>query len=381
VLVDEHDPAHKPPGAPRLHSRELAMRRAALEGSRLILLSATPSVESWWRSENRQIARIDPPPDPWPEVITADTRGILRHHPLTLPLTRAIERTTRHGRRVALIVTRAAATLACDECGAVLRCPQCGVALGWAGSRRALTCRLCARTEAAPRVCPECAGHKLSPFGWDAERVEASVRRRFPRLTVSRQDPAAQILIGTATALRGIRAASLGCVGFVALDGLLRVPDFRSAERSFDLLWAAAEAVGAGGQLIVQTLHPEHDAIQSVREQDLGRFYKNEMKFRAELGYPPFRRLCLVSVHGGDASRSRALIAECADAVRGGDGLTVYPPAPRGMAGARAPRWRFVIKGQENLPRLIAPALMPYLERRRRSGAVVEVEMDPQSLG
>ena len=101
ALIDEHDPAHKPPGAPRLHSRDLLLRRAALDGSRLLLLSATPSVETWWRAQDGQIARAEAPPGPWPQVLTADTRGILRNHPLTLPLTRAIEDSTKQGRRAA----------------------------------------------------------------------------------------------------------------------------------------------------------------------------------------------------------------------------------------------------------------------------------------
>ncbi len=98
VLLDEHDPAHKPPGAPRIHSRDILARRAALEHSRFLLLSATPSVESWWRAGDRQMARPAADAGPWPEIVTADTRGILRNHPLTLPLTRAIEETAPHRR-------------------------------------------------------------------------------------------------------------------------------------------------------------------------------------------------------------------------------------------------------------------------------------------
>ena len=99
VLLDEHDPAHKPPGAPRIHSRELLVRRAAIEGSRLLLLSATPSAESWWRADDHQYRRRAHDADPWPEIVTGDTRGILRNHPLTLPLTRAIEDTARQAAR------------------------------------------------------------------------------------------------------------------------------------------------------------------------------------------------------------------------------------------------------------------------------------------
>lgn len=379
ALIDEHDPAHKPPGAPRLHSRDLLLRRAALDGSRLLLLSATPSVETWWRAQDRQIAAAEQPAGPWPHVITADTRGILRNHPLTLPLTRAIEDSARQGRRAALIVSRRAATLACDECGAILRCPDCGVALALSRDRRELRCPLCARVDAPPERCAACGGHRLSPFGWDPERVQLSVVRRFPRLSVSRQNLEAQVVIGTPALLRALPTRSVGCVGFIALDGLLRVPDFRAGERTWELLWAGAEAVAPDGRVIVQTQHPEHYAVRSALAQDRAVFYKEEMRFRAELGYPPFRRLCEISTRAREDGRARALADECAAALRGLDGLTIYPPAAASPAGARNRRWRFVVKGPADLPHRVAPALGPLLGRRRGSAGVVEVEMDPQA--
>ncbi|HZP39057.1 MAG TPA: hypothetical protein VFE48_21430 [Methylomirabilota bacterium] len=378
ALIDEHDAAHKPPGAPRLHSRDLLLRRAALEGSRLLLLSATPSVETWWRAQDRQITAAAAPAGPWPQVITADTRGILRNHPLTLPLTRAIDESARHGRRVALIVSRRAAALACDECGAILRCPDCGVPLALPRDRQELRCPLCARRDAPPEQCADCGGHRLSPFGWDPERVQVSVVRRFPRLGVSRQSQDAQVVIGTPALLRLLPARSVGCVGFVALDGLLRVPDFRAGERAWQLLWAAAEAVMPDGRVIVQTQHPEHYAVRSAQAQDRAIFYKEELRFRAELGYPPFRRLCQISTRAREDDRARALAEECAAALRGLEGLTIYPPASASPARTRTGRWRFVVKGPADLPHRLAPALRPLLGKRRGSAGVVEVEMDPQ---
>ena len=379
ALIDEHDPGHKPPGAPRLHSRDLLLRRAALDGSRLLLLSATPSVETWWRAQEHQIAAADAPAGPWPEMVTADTRGILRNHPLTLPLTRAIEESSRRGRRAALIVSRRAAALACDECGTILRCPDCGVARALSRDRRELRCPLCARADPPPERCAACGGHRLSPFGWDPERVQVSVVRRFPRLSVSRQSLEAQVVIGTPALLRALPTRSLGCVGFIALDGLLRVPDFRAGERAWQLLWAGAEAVVPDGRIIVQTQHPEHYAIRSAQAQDRSLFYEDELRFRAELGYPPFRRLCEISTRAREDARARALAEECATALRGLDGLTVYPPASASPAGVRTRRWRFVVKGPADLPHRVAPALGPLLGRRRGSAGVVEVEMDPQA--
>ncbi len=381
VLLEEQDPAHKPPGPPRLHSRDILVRRAALDGSRLVFLSGAPSVESWARADHGAFTRLPDSESPWPEIITADTRGILRNHPLTLPLTRAIEDMSRRGRGVALVVGRATGVLGCNDCGALLRCPDCAVALQVRRDRRALVCRLCARVEPLPDRCPACGGRRLGPFGWDTERVEASVRRRFPRLTVSRSDPGAQVVIGTPALLRGGSPGRWGAVGFVWLDGFLRVPDFRASEGVFQLLWAAAEAVGDSGRVIAQTLHPDHYALTAVRDRAREAFYGRELGFRAELGYPPYKRLCHVSARGKTAAAARALLDEAAVALAGITGLVIYPPAALGAPGAAmAARWRFVIKGPAELARLVGPALRPFLERGRRSGGVVEIEMDPVTI-
>jgi primosomal protein N' len=381
VLVDEQDSAHKPPGPPRLHSRDILLHRAELEGSRLVMLAGAPSVESWHRANSSTLIRAGGPPGAWPEIITADTRGILRNHPLTLPMTRAIENMSRAGHGVLLVVSRSAGALGCNDCGTVLRCPDCGVALAVRRDRRSLACRLCGRANPLPERCPGCGGHRLQPFGWDAARVEASVRRRFPRLAVSCTDPDAQVVIGTPALLRAARRRPWGAVGFIWLDGLLRVPDFRAGERVFQLLWAAAEAAGTGGRLIVQTLHPDHYALAAVRDGNRETFYGAELEFRSELGYPPFRRLCQISARGKAAASTRALLDEASAALRGIPGLTVYPALALGNAeAATASRMRFVVKGPDDLPRRIGPALRPFLERGRRSHGVVEIEMDPVSI-
>ncbi len=132
---------------------------------------------------------------------------------------------------------------------------------------------------------------------------------------------------------------------------------------------------GARRRLIVQTLHPDHYAVEAVRDRDRATFYKQELQLRAELGYPPFRRLCRVSARGRSDGEASARAAECARALDGIAGLAVL--SRRAARGGRAVRWQFLVKGPADLPRLIAPALSAVLAARRRSGAVIEVEMDP----
>jgi len=387
VLIDEHDAAHKPPGAPRLHSRDVVLRRATLEGGRLLLPSATPSVEMWWRADSGR-ARLHPPdPVPWPAGSVADTRGLLRREPLTPGLARATQDALAQGRRACLLVSRLTSTLACDDCGAVPRCPECGIALAFSRVDKALSCRQCARCHPAPDTCSACGGRRLSPFGWGADRVEHALLRRFPRARIARYDPdatrgarletqrrlaaGADIVVGTRGALRLFPPASLGLAGFVTPDQLFRVADFRASERAFALMWAAVERVRPDGQVVIQSQHPEHYAIRAVLSQDRGEFYKQELRFRAELGYPPFRRLCRVSVRARQEPSARALADVCGRRLREA-GLTVYPATPdrRGLV------WQLVVKGQADLPARVAQAVAQPPTPPRARG-IIEVEMDP----
>ncbi|OGL10954.1 MAG: hypothetical protein A3I14_08445 [Candidatus Rokubacteria bacterium RIFCSPLOWO2_02_FULL_73_56] len=388
ALLDEQEAAHKPPGPPRIHTRDVLLERAARESLALVLTAATPSVETWWRADSGRIAAEAARPGPWPAVTLADTRGILKVEPLTPPLARAIRETLAAGRRVFLGVSRLASSLACDECGDVVRCAECRIALAYSRAAATLVCRLCARPTPLPDTCPACRGRRLSPFGWGAERVEHAVRRRFPDARVARYDPdatrgargeaqraaatAADVVIGTRGALRLFGPAALGLAGFVAPDQLLRLPDFRAGERTFALLWAAAERVRPDGAVVVQSQNPTHYAFAALTRQDLPTFYRHELRFRAELGYPPFRRLAVVSARGaaGDASRLGAALAA---ALAGAPGLTVYPPA----ADRRGRLVRLVVKGGAELPDLLRAALAEFRGGAAGRRGIMDVEVDP----
>src|SRR5215470_9212656 len=315
VLIDEHEAAHKPPGAPRMHSRDVALARAAREPLALVLTTATPSAEAWWRAGSGLIDMRAREPGPWPTASIADTRGILRREPLTPPVSRAIRETLAAKRRVFLVVSRLSSSLACDECGTVVRCSECAIAFAYSRAAARLVCRVCGGSQPLPDTCAACHGRRLTPFGWGAERVEHAVRRRFPDARIARWHPdsargakgeaqraaaaAADVVIGTRGALRLFGPGALGLAALVAPDQLLRAPDFRAGERTLALAWAAAERVAADGALIIQSQNPGHYAFEAVARQSLGEFYRQELQFRAELGYPPFRRLAVVSAQAG----------------------------------------------------------------------------------
>jgi primosomal protein N' (replication factor Y) len=390
ALVDEHEAAHKPPGAPRMHSRDIVLARAATEGAAALLTAATPSVEMWWRARDTATATMAPAvAGPWPAVILADTKGILRREPLTPPLARALRETLAAGRRAFLMVSRLASSLACDECGDVVRCPVCRIAIVYSRAAAQLTCRVCAATMPLMDTCPSCGGRRLSPFGWGAERVEHAVRRRFPHVRVARYDAdaargkrgeaqraaatAAEVIVGTRGALRMFGRASLGLAGFVSPDQLLRLPDFRAGERMFGLLWAAAERVGGEGVMVIQSQNPEHYAFDAVARQDLEAFYEPELRFRAELGYPPFRRLAVVTVTATAPPEAARLADEIYATARASSRLTVYPP----VADKRPRVRRMVIKGGQDLPAAIEDALVGFRVARPKTRGNMDVEVDP----
>jgi primosomal protein N' (replication factor Y) len=227
------------------------------------------------------------------------------------------------------------------------------------------------------------------PFGWGAERVEHAVRRRFARARIARYDPdagggrrgqgqreaalAAEVVIGPRGALRLFGPASLGLAGFVSPDQMLGVPDFRAAERTFALLWAAAERVRPDGALIVQSQNPAHYALEAVGRQDLGAFYGPELKFRAELGYPPVRRMAIITVGARTAAAERTA-AMVAAALAHGPALTVYAPAADRRNRAR----RIVVKGGRDLPAVLGEALRQFRVPRGAGGrGIIDVEVDP----
>jgi primosomal protein N' (replication factor Y) (superfamily II helicase) len=389
ALIDEHEAAHKPPGPPRMHSRDVALERAVREPLALMLTAGTPSVEAWWRAESGLMDMAAPAPGPWPTVSIADTRGILRREPLTPAVARAIRETLAARRRVFLVVSRLTSSLACDECGTVVRCAACAIALAYSRAAARLSCRLCAATQPLPDTCAVCGGRRLSPFGWGAERVEHAVRRRFPDARIARWDPeaargargeaqrvaaaAADVVIGTRGALRLFGPASLGLAAFVAPDQLLRAPDFRAGERTLALAWAAAERVSADGALIIQSQNPDHYVFDAVARQSLPAFYRHELKFRGELGYPPFRRLAVVTARAHGSTETHRLAEAVGEALRAASGLTVYPP----VADRRDRMRRVVVKGDADLPRRLDEALRDFGPSRPVSRGIIDVEVDP----
>jgi primosomal protein N' (replication factor Y) len=393
AVTDEHDLAYKSPETPRYHARDVARLRVEQEGGSLCLTSATPSVESWWRSEDGQFEMLESGASPWPTVSLEDLRGDASEDPFSDQLRETIAGALGHDRQVLLLAARLgyAPALTCAECGFTVRCFQCGLVMNYRKLDRTIHCRLCGRTEKARALCLKCRGRQITAAGWGTERVEEMVRAAFPKESVIRYDStvakgkdgkiraqaiesgSAHIVVGTRSALRWFRPGRLGAVGVIGSDSWIQRPDFRASERAWQLLWEACERL-ENGTIVIQTRHPEHYVMTSLAHQDKAIFYRYELKFRAELGYPPFTRLARVAVRGANPARSSAFLRVAKQAlIKPPPAVTVYPESRWNR------EWQMVIKGDHTMPEWVRETLLP-LRGRHPSGVRLEVEIDPMEL-
>jgi primosomal protein N' (replication factor Y) (superfamily II helicase) len=388
VVVDEEDPAHKAVDAPRWHARDLVLERVRRDGGESLLTSAAPSLESWVAVRHGDVTSEVGPPAPWPAVervalATGETC-------LSLGLRDAVREALSRGRSVLLLLNRLgfARMIGCADCGAVRRCARCRLALLYHRDTRTLTCRLCGLRVRAASLCARCRGRRLQPLGWGTERLEAEARRTFPEARVVRYDStvaprdaeaartafrsgSARVLVGTTMALRLAEETPVAVAALVVADATLNLPDFRAAERTFQLGWRLAETVETGGSLWLQSFLPEHPAILAVAGGEPEHFYEAEWAERQELGYPPARRMARLLIEGRDAVR----LADDLVARGVGAGVTVLGPAA--LAGGRI---QVVLLGGAELPASVAGVLEPLRGRRRFGGTRVTVDIDPVEL-
>jgi len=387
VVVDEHHPAHKAEDPPRWHARDVALRRAGLEGSPCLLASGAPSLESWVRAQRGSATVRDTGVAPWPIVERVDLRRERGPGCLTPALRDAIRASLAGGQGALLLLNGLGygRALGCAECGAVRRCPTCRVALTYHLRARALECRWCGVRRPAASLCARCRGRRLMPLGWGTERVEAEARAAFPAFAVARYDgsvpPAAaaaareafragrvRLIVGTRMALPLVADAAIGIAALVLADATLSLPDFRAGERTFQLGWHLAEGVRAGGSLWIQSYYPDHPALEGVARGEREAFYRREWAERQELGYPPARRMARVTAQGRDAARlAQDLGKGCREA-----GLVVLGPTP--LPGGRL---RLVTLGDDGLPEVLAGLLGPLRGHRRIRGGRLAVDVDP----
>ncbi len=381
IIVDEeHDTSYKQEKRPLYHTRELAGKRAELERATLVLGSATPSLEAFYRAltgvkpyklltlperiYKRSLPSVDVV-DMREEIKKRNMQGVLSQK-----LSEAITERLKKGEQVILFLNRRGYStfILCRECGFVLKCPNCNVSLVYHFDEQKVKCHYCNHRDEAPRFCPRCGSKKIRHFGTGTEKVEQVVMRMFPRAKVMRMDidtmhyryaaekifnafrqRKVDILVGTQLVAKGWDFPQVTLVGIISADTALNLPDFRSAERTFSLITQVAGRSGRGtkgGEVIVQTYNPDHYSIRLALKHDYHSFYEREMEFRKELNYPPVTNLVLILVRGKDEKKVITTSEKIGSLLkREINRATILGPAPAVLDKiAGKYRWQIIIK-------------------------------------
>jgi primosomal protein N' (replication factor Y) len=370
VLDEAHDGSYKqsePLPLPAYHAPDVAVELGRLSGAAVLLGSATPDLETYYRAAQGAYRLLELPhrifraaahkagayagsASQWvsaalPPVRIVDLRQELRmgnRSIFSLPLQEALRQSLSAGEQAILFLNRrgAASFVLCRDCGHVALCPNCHIPLtlhrpasgprprqGAASPEGRLVCHHCNHREPAPSRCPNCQSRRIRHFGLGPERGEETLRQLFPEARLLRWDRdtatgldherflqafvdhRADVLVGTQMIAKGLDLPLVTLVGVVSADTALYLPDYRSAERTFQLLTQVAGRAGRsqrGGRVIVQTYNPEHYAVQAASRHDYAGFYRQELAYRRQLGYPPFRRLVALRFSEVDPYRCRA---------------------------------------------------------------------------
>lgn len=416
VIVDEeHETSYKQEESPRYHGRDVAVERARQVGALCVLGSATPALESWVKARQGDYVlvgmtkRVDD--RPMPEVEVVDMRREMlegNRSMFSRRLQEELSRCLARGRQALLFLNRRGHSqfVLCRECGLVIRCDDCDVSCTFHEHPAPhLRCHYCDDLQAVPAACPQCHGRYLRPFGAGTQRVEQAVRQLFPGArvqridldTTSRKDEHARlfekvrrgdvdVIVGTQMVAKGLDFPNVTLVGVVAADTSLHLPDFRAAERTFQLLTQVGGRAGRDvheGKVLIQTYAPEHYSIVAARRYDVTGFYTQEARFREGSGYPPFGSLVRILVSSATPHPGAAgLIADATRRAAGTGLVTVMGPSPAPMHKLRGKyRWHILIKGPGDAPRQTAAAARelwgPLLTD---DGTTVAVDVDPLSL-
>jgi primosomal protein N' (replication factor Y) len=416
VIDEEHEASYKNGETPRYHTRDVATVRARLEGARLVLGSATPSLETMVRAESklqllRLPERIGRRPLPPVEIVDlriapkVDGTGAVAW---SVALDSAIVATLARREQALLLLNRRgyAAFLQCPDCGEVWQCPRCSISLTVHQSPPALRCHYCGHEEPLPFTCRVCANPVQQMRGVGTQQLERMLADRYPDARIVRMDldttstkwshqrilesvekGDVDLLIGTQMIAKGLDFPNVTLVGVVDADTGLYLPDFRSAERTFQLLAQVAGRAGRGpkgGRVLVQTRHPTHHALVRAGEHDAEGFLREERALRESPPYPPATSLVNLVCSGPDereVGRRAAWLADWCTALVEKHHLPIIMlgPAPCPLLRIKDRwRWHVLLKGpSESLGRVVRYAA----RRLKREGKTrVVIDRDPVSL-
>jgi primosomal protein N' (replication factor Y) len=417
IVDEEHEATYRQQDSPRYNARDTAIVRAQKQDAVVILGSATPSLESFHNAHTGKYnylqlpTRLGQRPLASAEII--DMRAVFeRHHRPTVfsdELLKQIEQTHERGEQSIILLNRRgySSFVLCRSCGESIQCPNCDVTLTYHRSEQVIICHYCNHRERAPTKCPSCDGKYIYYVGEGTQQIEEKLRKLFPAMRIARidRDTTARrhsfeksladfsngnidMLVGTQILAKGHDFPNVTLVGVVSVDAGLALPDFRAAERTFQLLTQVAGRAGRGdrpGKVLIQTYHPQHYALRHASGQDYAGFYEEEMRHRGNHNYPPFVALASLLVHGSKLDQVRAdaiQLRKQLDEANSERLVRVLGPAPAPLARLKNEfRMQLLIKGRkrQQLREVISAGLKSVAGAGVNLGAI-NVEIDPISV-
>jgi primosomal protein N' (replication factor Y) (superfamily II helicase) len=417
IIVDEEqENSYKQEETPRYHGRDVAIVRAKAEGAVALLGSATPSLETYHharsgkyelltlasRVENRSLASV--------EIVDLREEFQQTHQtsPISATLHAGIEECLTQGTQALVLINRRGYSwsVLCRSCGASVQCANCSISMTHHKSRNRLECHYCGSVQQVPKQCPKCQSQYVYFFGEGSEHLEERLRKEFPGARIARLDRdtartkrqyqetlgafaggALDILVGTQMLAKGHDFQRVTLVGVISADSALSLPDFRAAERTFQLLTQVAGRAGRGelpGRVLIQTFYPEHYAIQDAVQQDYAAFFEREMHFRRMMAYPPFTSLANVIVRDTSLEKAIRWARQLSEyfSLQDGKDARVLGPATAPLARLKKEhRFQFLLKSPKRsvLTKLLSGA-MAYCDAKEIPQTAVIVDMDPLSL-
>ncbi|HTF25547.1 MAG TPA: primosomal protein N' [Candidatus Limnocylindria bacterium] len=417
IIVDEEqENSFKQEETPRYHGRDVAIVRAKMEGALALLGSATPSMETYHHARNgkyelltlasrvadRSLASV--------EVVDLreDFQQTHQTSPISAALHSGIQECLANGTQVLVLINRRGYSwsVLCRSCGASVQCVNCSISMTHHKQRNRLECHYCGSIQPIPKQCPKCQSKYVYFFGEGSEHLEERLRKEFPGARIARLDRdtartkrqyqetlgafaggALDILVGTQMLAKGHDFQRVTLVGVVSADSSLSLPDFRAAERTFQLLTQVAGRAGRGelkGRVLIQTFYPEHYAIQDAVKQDYSAFFERELNFRRMMAYPPFTSLANVIVRDTSLEKTIRWSRQLSEyfSPHDGESVRILGPATAPLARLKKEhRFQFLLKSPKRsvLTKLLSGA-MAYCDAKEIPQTAVLVDMDPLSL-
>jgi len=421
IIVDEeHDTSYKQEGSLRYHARDLAVVRSNLQQCVVLMGSATPSVQSYYNvmikkyHEVTLTQRVEQRPLPKIQLVDLrkrrNTRGVGTY--ITPELYQAMKETLDRKEQVLLFLNRRgfAGYPVCSVCGTAIRCKNCDISLTLHQADNAYKCHYCGYTRPSTIRCLSCGSTKIRLLGLGTEKIETTVKTLFPQARVARMDGdttirkgsiltllkslkngSIDILIGTQMIAKGHDFPNITLVGIICADLTLSFPDFRAAERTFQLLAQVSGRAGRGeipGRVILQTYNPDHFSIVSAKNQDFKSFFSSDIGYRKALHYPPFSRMVLLKLSGRDQVKTAQHANHVADLCHNLSNkkkssyqyVTILGPIEAPLPRiAKAYRWQILLKGlrTEPLKRFVRELLFENSSQVHHPSVKLAVDVDP----